>query len=64
MKLLWCKYFVKRWQSHSGFHFCIFDLKDFGDELILIVCETLPQILGATYETVSVPYLTDLGFLE
>ena len=51
-------------QSHSGFHFCIFDLKDSKEELILIVSGTLLQILGAIYETVSVPYQTVLEFLE
>ena len=50
--------------SHSGFHLHIFVLKDSNDELILIVSGTLLQILGAIYETVSVPYLTVLGFLE
>ena len=42
----------------------IFVLKDSNDELILIVSGTLLQILGAICETVSVPYLTVLGFLE
>ena len=47
-----------------GFHLRIFVLKDSNDELILIVSGTLLQILGAIYETVSVPYLTVLGFVE
>ena len=51
----WCKYAVQKRQSHSGFHWRIFDLKDFKDELILIVSGTLLQVLGALYETVSVP---------
>ena len=63
-KPTWCKYVVQRRQSHSGFHLRIFVLKDSNDELILIVSGTLLQILGAIYETVSVPYLTVLGFLE
>ena len=46
------------------FPFAFFVLKDSIDELILIVSGTLLQILGAIYETVSVPYLTVLGFLE
>ena len=48
---------MQRRQSHSGFRFRIFDLKDSKDELILIVSGTLLQVLGAIYETVSVPYL-------
>ena len=55
---------MQRRKSHSGFHLHIFVLKDSNDELILIVSGTLLQILGAIYETVSVPYLTVLGFLE
>ena len=54
----------QRRQSHSGFHLCIIVLKGSNDELILIVSGTLLHILGAIYETVSVPYLTFLGFLE
>ena len=50
--------------SYSGFHLLFFVLKDSNEELILIVSGTLLQILGAIYETVSVPYLTVLGFLE
>ena len=46
-------------QLHAAFHFCIFDLKDSKQELILIAFGTLLQILGATYETVSVPYFYD-----
>ena len=34
------------------------------DEIILIVLGTLLQMLGAIYDTVSVPYLTVLGFLK
>ena len=64
MKPTWCKYVVQRRQSHSGLHLRIFDLKECKDELILIVSGTSLQILGAIYETVSVPYLTVLGFLE
>ena len=45
-------------------HLYIFDITDYKDELILIVSGTLPQISGAIYETVSVLYLTVLGFLE
>ena len=52
------------WQSHSGFHLFIFALKDCNNELILIASGTLLQILGAIYETVSVLYLTVLGFPE
>ena len=52
------------WQSHSGFHLFIFALKDCNNELILIASGTLLQILGAIYETVSVLYLTVLGFLK
>ena len=63
-KPTWCKYVVQRRQSHSGFHLRIFVLKDSNDELILIVSGTLLLILGAIYETVSVPYLTVLGFVE
>ena len=55
---------MQRQQSHSGFHFRIFDLKDSKDKLILIASGTLLQNLGATYETVSVLHLTLLGFLE
>ena len=64
MKPTWWKYFVKRQELHSGLHFCIFDLKDCKGKLILIVSGTLLQTLGAIYETVSVPYVTVLGFLE
>ena len=45
-------------------HFRIFDLKESKDVLSLIVSGNLLQILAAIYETVSVPYLTVLGFLE
>ena len=48
---------MQRWQSHSGFRVRVFGLKDSNDEVILIVSGTLLQILGAVYETVSVPYL-------
>ena len=51
-------------QSRFGFHLRIFDLKESNDDLMLIISGTLLQILGARYETVSVPYLTVLGFLE
>ena len=60
MKPTWYKYVLQRLQSHSGFHFCIFDLKDSNDKRILIFSGTLLQVLGALYETVSVPYLTVL----
>ena len=63
-KPTWCKYVVQRRQSHSGFHLRIFVLKDSNDELILIVSGTLLLILGVIYETVSVPCLTVLGFVE
>ena len=63
-KPTWCIYIVQRRQSHSGFHLRIFVLKDSNDELVLTVSGTLLQILGATYETVPVPYLIVLGFLE
>ena len=63
-KPTWCKYVVQRRQSHSGFHLRIFVLKDSNDELILRVSGTLLQILGAIYETVLVPHLTVLRFLE
>ena len=43
---------------------CVFLLYFSDDEHILVVSGTLLQILGAIYETVSVPYLTVLGFLE
>ena len=43
---------------------CVFLFYFSNDELILAVSGTLLQILGAIYETVSVPYLTVLGFLE
>ena len=56
--------FCAKAESHSGFHFRIFDLNDSKDELILTVSVTLLQILGTVYETVSVPYLVVLGFLE
>ena len=52
---------MPRQQSRSGFYFCISELKDSKNELILIFSGTLLQILGAIYEIVSVPYLT--GFL-
>ena len=55
---------MQRRESFSGFHFCILDLKDSKDGLNLTVTGTFLQILGAIYETVSVPYLTVLGFLE
>ena len=55
---------VQRHQSHSAFYLRIFDLKESKDKLVLIVSGTLLQILGAIYETVSVPHLTVLGFLE
>ena len=63
-KPTWYKYVVQRRQSHSGFHLRIFVLKDSNDELILRVSGTLLQILGAIYETVLVPHLTVLRFLE
>ena len=63
-KSTWCRHVAQRRQSHSGFHLRIFVSKDSNDELILIVFGTLLQILSAIYETVSVPYLTVLGFLE
>ena len=46
---------MQRRQLVSGFHFHIFDLKDYRDGLIFV---------GAIYETVSVPYLTVLGSLK
>ena len=64
MKLTWCNYFLQSLQSHSGHNFRIFDLKNSKDVLSLIVSGSLLQILAAIYETVSVPYLTVLGFLE
>ena len=36
----------------------------YQDELIFIVSRTLLQILGAICNTVLVPYVTALGFLE
>ena len=63
-KPTWYKYVVQWRQSHSGFLLRIFVLKGSNDELILIVSGTLLLILGAIYETVSVPYLTVLGFVE
>ena len=53
---------MRRWQSHSGFRLRIFVLKDSNEELILLVSGI--QILSAIYETVSVPCLTVLEFLE
>ena len=55
---------MQKRQLHSGFHLLIFDSKDSKDKLILIVSGTLLQILGSIYETVSVSYLTVLGFLR
>ena len=55
---------MRRRQSHFGFHFPIFDLKDSDNELILTVSGTLLQILGTIYQTVLVPYVIALGFLE
>ena len=53
MVQIWCtKAAIAFW-----FPFAYFCLKDSNDELILIVSGTLLQILGAIYETVSVPYL-------
>ena len=55
---------MQKRQLHSGFHLLIFDSKDSKDKLTLIVSGTLLQILDSIYETVSVSYLTVLGFLE
>ena len=41
---------------------CVFLFCFTNDELIWIAYETLLQILGAIYETVSVSYLTVLDF--
>ena len=62
--MTWRKCFVQRPQSHFDFYFCVFDLKDSKDELVLIASGTLLWILGAIYKTVSVPYLTVPEFLE
>ena len=49
--------------GHSGFHVLIFSLNSSEDILFFIVSGTIDQILGARYDFVSVPSLTELALL-